>query len=178
MSYKFHRLPYKYEPGVTRSRHHGHRISACTEKPVRSVTRSRSGERINGCTADVNGWSHVLFPDVEQQERREVHSAPPRTDTELSSVSTPVPTPMRRSQSLPFIPTPPRPMLWYPVPVSLAPSLSDSRTRIMYPADMDMMMIDFEPDMPVKPVKPAASLVNHAVGTKVSSIPVSVITKI
>lgn len=48
----------------------------------------------------------------------------------------------------------------------------------MYPADMDMMMIDFEPDMPVKPVKPAASLVNHAVGTKVSSIPVSVITKI
>ena len=29
LMYRFHKLPYKYEPGVTRSRYHGQRIRAC-----------------------------------------------------------------------------------------------------------------------------------------------------
>ncbi|XP_020631587.1 ETS-related transcription factor Elf-4-like [Orbicella faveolata] len=32
LTYRFAKLPYKYEPGVTRSRRHGHRIKACIQQ--------------------------------------------------------------------------------------------------------------------------------------------------
>ncbi|KAJ7351011.1 hypothetical protein OS493_037271 [Desmophyllum pertusum] len=35
--YKFDKLPYKYVPGVTRSRCHGHRINACIQNQLRQV---------------------------------------------------------------------------------------------------------------------------------------------
>jgi len=36
--YKFNKLPYKYEPGVTRSLYHGHRIKACLQQQKRVET--------------------------------------------------------------------------------------------------------------------------------------------
>lgn len=32
LAYRFGKLPYRYEPGITRSRRHGHRIKACIQK--------------------------------------------------------------------------------------------------------------------------------------------------
>ena len=37
LMYKFDKLPYKYVPGVTRSRYHGHRIKACIQTQLRRV---------------------------------------------------------------------------------------------------------------------------------------------
>ena len=39
--YKFNKLPYKYEPGVTRSLYHGHRIKACLQQQKRVETTPR-----------------------------------------------------------------------------------------------------------------------------------------
>ena len=35
--YKFNKLPYRYEPGVTRSLYHGHRIKACIQEPMKQA---------------------------------------------------------------------------------------------------------------------------------------------
>ncbi|XP_078342606.1 uncharacterized protein LOC144628385 isoform X1 [Oculina patagonica] len=103
--YKFNKLPYKYEPGVTRSLYHGHRIKACI------------------------------------QQQKQVDSSPRQTNTgSYSSAFTPVSTPLRKSWSWPLMPTPPRPILWYPGPLPHTPSISDcSKTRIVFPVTVDPM---------------------------------------
>ena len=146
MVYRFDKLPYNYEPGVTRWRHHGGRISACIAPKQRGVTGHR----------------------IERQELSQAHSAPPPTNTELSSALTSVIPIVRRSQSLPFIPMPPFPYLRYPVPMSPTPPFSDSKTRIIFPVDLDTTLFGSGP-------AEAVAFVDHVAVTGASSIPVSVI---
>ena len=152
MVYRFHKLPYNYEPGVTRWRHHGDRINACIAPKEHVVIRSRPGHRI------------------EKQELRQAHSAPPQTNTELSSAFTPVTTRVRRSQPLPFISTRPPRCLWYPVPTSSTPPFYDSWSRIISPVTMDAMMFGS------KLVATVASD-DHVAVLRASPIPVSVIKR-
>ena len=42
--YKFNKLPYRYEPGVTRSLYHGHRIKACIQEPMKHANPTTARE--------------------------------------------------------------------------------------------------------------------------------------
>lgn len=107
--YKFNKLPYKYEPGVTRSLYHGHRIKEC----------------------------------IQQQQQQQVEKPHPQINPgSLSSAFIPVgvSTPLRKSWSWPVMPTPSRPILWYPGPMPRAPPISDCpKTRIVFPVTVDPM---------------------------------------
>lgn len=70
--YKFNKLPYKYEPGVTRSLYHGTRIKACIQEPTKPKETNLAPPKINTSTSlsaftPVRGypkksWSWPLLP--------------------------------------------------------------------------------------------------------------------
>lgn len=183
LAYRFHKLPYKYEPGVTRSRHHGRRINACI-----GVTGSRHDDhRINTFDGQkefgvTRHDGHTINALIGQQKigvtaptSRQAHSALPLEDTEWSSAFTSVTTPEERSRSLSsFIPTHYQSTLCYPCAMSRTPPLFDLRTRIMLPVTMDTTTLGFEPVKPVAPV----DLDIPVPGTSASSVRVSVIRRI
>ncbi|RMX59344.1 hypothetical protein pdam_00014015 [Pocillopora damicornis] len=49
--YKFNKLPYKYEPGVTRSLYHGSRIKACIQEPTKSKEADPTPPKTNTNTS-------------------------------------------------------------------------------------------------------------------------------
>ena len=202
LMYRFHKLPYNYEPGVTRSRHHGNKINACIEQEERSVTRSRHVHGINmsaqqqepGVTASRH--SHKITGYSEQQEpgssrknedgmddcilQRKAHSAPPQTVSIAStnrSAFTPVITPERRRQSVPLMSTPLCPVLWYPDHTPLVPPFSTCQSSVIAPVVVEAMTFGNEYYVPVsKPVEHATPIV-HLAATTPSSIRVSVIKR-
>ena len=203
LMYRFHKLPYNYEPGVTRSWHHGNRINACIKQEERSVTRSRHVHGINVCTEQqepgvTTTHAHRITGCSEQQEpgssmsrkkenwmdacpsQRKAHSAPPQTisiDSSNRSAFTPVTTPTGRRQSVPLISTPLRPLPWYPDPTPLQPLLSNAQSRIIAPVTVETMTFGIEPYVPVShPVEQDAPVV-HVATTKPTSIRVSVIKR-
>ena len=204
LMYRFHKLPYNYKPGVTRSRHHGNRINACIEQEERSVTRSRQVHGINVCaeqqepdvttsrhTPRNTGCSEQQGPGSSMSRKKEnwmdactsqrkAHSAPPQTisiESTTRSAFTPVTNPVGRRQSVPLISTPLRPLPWYPDPTPLVLPLSTAQSRIIAPVAVETMTFGIEPYVPVsQPVEQVAPIV-HVAATTPSSIRVSVIKR-
>jgi len=171
LMYRFHKLPYKYEPGVTRSRYHGQRIRACIGQNGSGVTAS---ELDNHETSTSFGHLIVTMnPYIVDHRVRPVYSAPPMTDNDWRSEFTCVPDPVglrRYSWSFPQTPTPSYSTLWNPDPELQTPPFYGG-SKIMFPSVNNAGM------QPVKLVGQDNSSVNKA-GTIASSIPVSVIKRI
>ena len=55
--YKFHKLPYTYVPGVTKSRSHGHRINACIQKQLSQVEFVPSNINISSLSSSFSSVS-------------------------------------------------------------------------------------------------------------------------
>lgn len=49
LCYQFGNLPYKYEPGVTRSRYHGYRLNECIQKQLRTKEFASFQSVVRGC---------------------------------------------------------------------------------------------------------------------------------
>lgn len=168
--YRFHKLPYKYEPGVTRSRYHGQRIRACLGQNGSGVTASKVD---NHETSTSFGDLIVnMNPYIVDHRVRAVYSAPPMTDNNWPSEFTCVPDPVglrRFSWSFPQTPTPSYSTLWNPCPELQTPPFY-GRSKIMFPS------VNNSGTQPVKLVGQNNSSV-HKAGTIASSIPVSVIKR-
>lgn len=171
LMYRFHKLPYKYEPGVTRSRYHGQRIRACLGQNGSGVTASKLD---NHETSTSFGDLIVnMNPYIVDHRVRAVYSAPPMTDNDWPSEFTRVPDPVglrRFSWSFPQTPTPSYSTLWNPCPELQTPPFY-GRSKIMFPS------VNNSGTQPVKLVGQNNSSV-HKAGTIASSIPVSVIKRI
>ena len=163
MVYRFHKLPYKYEPGVTRWRPHGQRIKACITQNESSVTATEYG-----------GHGINSYIGQRQALQKEKPITPPLMGHDWSSAFTPVITPFRRSRAASsFLPTSTtlHPALPCHDPVFNTSSPFQLRSRIIFPDDINPGF------RPVKQVKP----VGHDMqvrSTTPSSIPVSVIQRI
>lgn len=182
--YKFHKLPYSYEPGVTRSRNHGQRIDACIQTKQPCVTGSRYGHRSRIVkyteqheprlmVSRQNGdWSSAC---IVQEEQRQTHPTP--TQTNIKSAFAPITAPVRKTWPLPLIPIQLHRTVSYPDPTPLALPLSNTSSTVVSPVVVDSMAHDSEPVFPVKPVEPVTP-VGHVETTAASSIRVSVIRRI
>lgn len=105
LCYQFGKLPYNYEPGVTRSRYHGYRLNECIQKKLRTKELASFQSVIHGCY--------------------------------LSSSCAPI---IRCFCQTPR-PTPPRPKMWFPDPLSsLLPF-----PEVMFPTSVDAMKPSFSP---------------------------------
>ncbi|XP_073228792.1 uncharacterized protein [Porites lutea] len=172
--YRFHKLPYKYEPGVTRWRPHGQRIKACITQNESSVTTSEYGGHGINSYIGQRGAGINLFIGQRQTFQKEKPITPPLMGHDWSSAFTPVITPFRRSRvASSFLPTSTtlHPALSCHDPVFNTSSPFQLRSRIIFPDDINPGF------RPVKQVKP----VGHDMqvkSTTASSIPVSVIQRI
>ena len=174
MVYRFHKLPYKYEPGVTRWRPHGQRIKACITQNESSVTATEYGGHGINSYIGQRGAGINLFIGQRQALQKEKPITPPLMGHDWSSAFTPVITPFRRSRAASsFLPTSTtlHPALPCHDPVFNTSSRFQLRSRIIFPDDINPGF------RPVKQVKP----VGHDMqvrSTTPSSIPVSVIQRI
>ena len=73
LAYRFGKLPYKYEPGVTRSRRHGHRLKACIQQHMPQT--SSSSRQINPCSSS-SSISNVSTSPLNEPPVRAVPSHP------------------------------------------------------------------------------------------------------
>ena len=171
--YRFHKLPYKYEPGVTRWRPHGQRIKACiTQSQVKSsVTATRyDGQGINSHIGQ-RGAGINLFIGQPQALHKQKPVTPPHMEHEWSSAFTPVIPPNRRSRAASsFVPTSTtlHPALPCHDPVFNTTPGWHLRSRIIFPDNINAGFNQVKPvghDMLVR-------------STSASSIPVSVIQRI
>lgn len=129
--YKFNRLPYEYEPGVTRSPHHLKKINASIYKeqdqlPVTLKPAQKAA-----------GFS--LVPSA---------FAPPSP----TSPTSPICTPLSKDLSWPVLPVPTRPVLWYPSSsLFKPPPVFITRSRIMFPFvdPLTSLPLGFKPLQPM-----------------------------
>lgn len=140
--YKFHKLPYKYEPGVT---------------------RSLSYTKQNTC---------VITEQDRKQDQKPVTTPPLHTTTGFSPLPSkviPTSAPVRKDWCWPVVPMPTRPFLWYPGSSSFKPPIYSTGSRIMFPfVDMFMSLpLGLKPFEPVSPVYEAFPLPNTSVPVSV-----------
>lgn len=124
--YKFNKLPYRYEPGVTRSQHQ-----------LKKINKSNTEEQHQAPSPQT-----VTVPSP-------VPSAflPPSPTSPIS----PVITPLSKDWSWPVVPVPTRPMLWYQGSSLLKPSaILIGRSRIMVPVmdPLTSLPLGFKPIQP------------------------------
>ena len=140
--YKFHRLPYTYEPGVT---------------------RSLSYTKQNRC---------VITEQDPKQIRKPVPTPTPHTTPGFSSFPStliPTSTPVRRDWSWPVVPMPTRPFLWYPGSSPFKPAVYSTGSKIMFPF-VDMftpLPLGLKPVEPVSPIYEAFPLSTTSVPVSV-----------
>ena len=140
--YKFHKLPYKYEPGVTRSL---------------SYTKQNTS---------------VITQQDRKQDRKPIATSPPHITTGFSPLPSkfiPTSTPVRKDWSWPVVPVPTRPFLWYPGSSPFKPALHSSGSRIMFPF-VDMFTpipLGLKAVEPVSPVYEAFPLSNTSIPVSV-----------
>lgn len=171
LMYRFHKLPYKYEPGVTRSLYHGQRIRACVGQDGSGLT---APQRDNHGTS--TSFGHLIVrmnPYIVDRRVRPVYSAPSMTGNDWPSEFTCVPDPVslrRFSWSFSQTPTPSYSTLCNPDPELHTPPFY-GMTKIMFPSVNNAGM------QPIKVVEQDNSGV-HTAEPIASSIPVSVIKRI
>ena len=138
--YKFHKLPYKYEPGVTRSLSYSKQNSSViTQQDQKSVTTPSPPPHTT------TGFSPLPSKFI------------------LSS------TPVRKDWSWPVVPMPTRPFLWYPDSSPFKPAIYSTGSRIMFPfVDMfTSIPLGFKPVEPVSPIYERTPLSNTSVPVSV-----------
>lgn len=124
--YKFNKLPYRYEPGVTRSAHQLKKINTSIDQ---EQYQAPSPQKI---TVPSPVPSAFLPPSP-------------------SSPINPVITPLRKDWSWPAVPVPARPMLWYPGSSLLKPPavfIGRSRVVVPYVDPLTSIPLGFKPIQP------------------------------
>ncbi|KAJ7382314.1 hypothetical protein OS493_035752 [Desmophyllum pertusum] len=128
--YKFDKLPYKYVPGVTRSRCHGHRINACIQNQLRQVDVAPSHVS-NNC------FSSSFSPVSTAARNRCCCPLNPMTSRPIMWC----PGPMPQAQQIPYpktrvmFPSEVDPMMPLPLPIGFNPYTVNSspENRVFQP---------------------------------------------
>ncbi|KAJ7331266.1 hypothetical protein OS493_020054 [Desmophyllum pertusum] len=133
--YKFNRLPYKYEPGVTRSLRHAKQINA-------SITNEQDQKPVTPKPPQITtGFSS------------------------LPSAFIPTSTPVSKGRPWPVMPMPTRPVWWYPgsSPLALKPPVFSTGSSIMFPLfnPLTSLPLGFKPVERVSPVYEVFPLSNN-----------------
>lgn len=181
LTYRFHKLPYNYVPGVTRSHHHGARLGACISQPGPNLTRSRYGHRISellpselsGAQQQNGDWNSAY---IMQQGERQAHATPLQANcgSGLTSDSLPFRT---TNSPFPLIPTPPHTGSCCQHPASPAP-FSYSGSKIRIPVIASTITSGLGPVVLVNPVKLVIPATPVAAVPTTPAIQVSVIKRI
>lgn len=181
LEYRFNKMPYKYEPGVTRSLTHGQRIKACIGEKEPMVTNSRYHDKILKSpehqkprlteSRQCDDWVAACFL---HQEHKNNHVSP--FQTSFNSAFTPFSTSTERTKPSLFKPSALRSALWCPDPKYLAPQPSKSVAGNSPPEALDIIEFEHKPVQAVQPGNPVTPA--GAIEKTASSIRVSVIKKI
>lgn len=121
--YKFHRLPYKYEPGVTRSLSHTKQIEAAS-----------------------------FIPEQERKPVTTPPSEKPTGFSPLPSTFIPTVTPVRKDWSWPVVPMPTRPVWCYPGSFKPTMFSSGSRIMYPVVNTLTSLPLGFKPVEPIPAV--------------------------